>query len=259
MLTAAQWGRLPFTADPMPGPIRRVFIHHTAAGMLHPDFAEHMRRMDRAARSEGYSAIEYSFLHLPDGRRAEGRGWGVESGATLGHNDDDAPGADPGYSMNAIGYYHPPVSDPVTAQLIDSIATTIAEGIVAGHIARDCRIDGHRDVRATACPGDSLYHAIPAIRARVAQLLAPPEEPEVTPDECRQIIRDEVPGLVRRVVRDEVTTLLSDLRDWFLRRGPRDRAPYRAMLRDTATTGSAIALEEHLRSPEGRKAATDNE
>lgn len=255
MLTAAQWGRAPFSADPMLGPIRDVFVHHTAS-IPSGDFAADLRRLDQMAHSEGYAAIEYHFLHTASGERAEGRGWGVEGGATLGWNDDDAPGARASYAMCALGYFHPPYSHQVTAQLVDAIATTIAEGIQAGHIAADCEIRGHRDVRSTACPGDALYAAVPAIRARVNELLAP-QEVEVTPEECRQIVRDEVPGLVRRVVREEVTTIISDLKDWLLRKGSAAQAPFRDLLVRTSERGSARAIKAELRSPDGARAADE--
>ena len=159
-LSGDEWGRKPWVADPMPGPIADVFVHHTGS-RPRASLTTDLQELQASALGEGYSAIEYHWLVRQDGEIGEGRGWDVEGGATLGHNDDEAPGADPSYAMCAIGYFHPPVSSTVTDALLDAIATTIAEGVELGHIARDYTLRGHRDVRATACPGDLLYPHLP--------------------------------------------------------------------------------------------------
>lgn len=90
--------------------------------------------------------------------------------------------------------------------------------------------------------------------SRRARALLIPEVPDMTPEECKAVIRAEVPAIIR----EEISTALADLKAWFLKKGPRDRAPFRWLLKDTAETSTAKVIDEKLLSPEGqvaRKAA----
>src|SRR5690606_11936117 len=107
----------------------------------------------------GWTDIAYSWLVGQSGHRYEGRGWGVVGGHTAGHNSTS-------YGICAVGNFE--TADP-SPELIEGIAVTIADGIRSGHIARDARIDGHRDVGSTACPGGRLYPHLPQIRLRVRE------------------------------------------------------------------------------------------
>jgi hypothetical protein len=95
-------------------------------------------------------------------------------------------------------------------------------------------------------------------RRLLARALVVQEDPEVTPEECRKIIRDEVPGLVRRVVREEITTVVSDLKDWMLRKGNAAQAPFRDLLVRTSERGSARAIKAEFRSEDGTRAANED-
>jgi hypothetical protein len=75
--------------------------------------------------------------------------------------------------------------------MLEGVARAIALSIERGWSAPDTTILGHRDNPAhpgsTGCPGDWLYEQLPAIRTRVAQLLAPPQPPE-EPDMIRAAV-----------------------------------------------------------------------
>lgn len=186
ILTAAEWGRiLAFPLKPM-APVVDVFIHHDVVGP-DPDLGHLMRRLNADAISEGYACIEYAFLHLQDGRRAEGRGWGVECGATKGHNGDSVP-------LVAHGNYE---NDDPTDALLDALALSIADGVRAGHISSAFRLRGHRDVRATACPGAKLYPRLGDLEARARKLI---DGGEMLSDEDKAWQE----AMTRRVVAEEL-------------------------------------------------------
>jgi peptidoglycan recognition protein len=169
-ITRKQWGaRPPKQVTRMPRPVRLVYVHHTA-GPVGGDPAATVRavqaqHMDR----QGWSDIAYQELVAPDGTVFEGRGFDVQGGATQGRNSTSL-------AICALGNYD---VTTVPAPILDAIAARIAAAARGGFLAGGFVIAGHRDANATACPGRNLYDALPAIRRRVADLLAPaPVTPE---------------------------------------------------------------------------------
>ncbi|MGW3078397.1 MULTISPECIES: peptidoglycan recognition protein family protein [unclassified Kitasatospora] len=174
------------------GPVRAVFIHHTATATAY-DCAD-APQMIRAiyqyhVKTNGWRDIGYNFLVDRCGTVYEGRAGGVEQpvhGAhTLGFNTDTS-------GVAAIGTY---VDDQPPQPLLDGLAaisawklgltgratdgrTKLTSGSSAsryplGTVVEFDAISGHRDGVATECPGDALYARLPALRAAGARLQAP--------------------------------------------------------------------------------------
>lgn len=161
IVTRAQWGAKPPTRPhTIRGSVGLVFIHHTVTADI-GDEAEEVRRIQAQHQADGSSDIDYGFLMGRTGTIFEGRGWGVTDGAT-GQDVDPSKPFDYYMSreltMAFLGNYETLV--PTPAQL-DACREWIAESpdLTVGLVIR-----GHRDVRATACPGDHLYDDLDIIR-----------------------------------------------------------------------------------------------
>ena len=132
-----------------------VFIHHGGTKL-----AGHTRDHEAAALrayqqyhmgTRGWSDIAYSFAVAPrSGRVYELRGWGAKPGATKGYNHLS-------YAIVIIGDTG---QQKVSKECVDSVHALIRLGQSLGHITPDANVRGHRDVKPTACPGDSAYTAI---------------------------------------------------------------------------------------------------
>jgi hypothetical protein len=188
IVTREQWGAKPVTKPGHPvsmGPVSMVFIHHSDSSDSEGEEAE-VRRIQSLHMAGGVSSdIDYSWLV---GRAAdvyEGRGWGVEEGGT-GTGPGEKPDGNMGgvsYSICCLGNY---TQKKPTTEMIDAIRELIHEGVERGSITKKVydpdNIRGHRDVRATNCPGDNLFDQLDAIRV--------PWEGEEMPylfnDDCRQ-------------------------------------------------------------------------
>lgn len=184
IIARAQWGAKP-SSGPLPqqaGPCSTVYVHHTA-GPAAPALEQVRQAQAHAMSTHSTTAgvepphkdIDYSFLVSQQGEIFEGRGWGVIPAATSGHNAGS-------YAMCAIGNFD--TVDTPSDALVTGLASIIADGVAQGHLTKDVQILGHRDVRPTACPGKSLYAALPLLRSAVAAILAPkPEVPPTMPDQ----------------------------------------------------------------------------
>lgn len=120
--------------------------------------------------TNGWCDIGYQYLVSKQGWIFEGRGGG-----------DDVVGAHDGKNCGSMaacmmGYFHPPFSNAPTTALLDATADLFAwkaaqkninplgSAWYAGFGGTMNTIYGHRDVSATACPGDSMYAQLPGLR-----------------------------------------------------------------------------------------------
>lgn len=184
-----EWARRFVAKTPLPvKPATAAVIHHAVSALEGstidtdndglPDSFENLLRgiEDFHLDSRGWQGgIAYSILvgHRA-GRKAEGRGWGWQSGAT-GNPDDRFT-----VSICAVGNYHD-VHD-VTDELVRNIAEVIAEGIALGHLVPldQLRIYGHQEKPfATACPGQRLMARLNEVRPMVAQILEGDDMPTI--------------------------------------------------------------------------------
>ncbi|MFF2073573.1 peptidoglycan recognition protein [Kitasatospora sp. NPDC058162] len=192
IVTRAGWGADESIREPgfvYTGAVRVTFLHHTATAT---DYAcSDAPRIIRSiyqyhVQSNGWRDIGYNFLVDHCGTIYEGRAGGVDQpvlGAhTLGFNTNSS-------GIAAIGTFS---SDNPPQELQDGLAKIAAwklgltgrqaDGVSQLTSASDSSlypkgttvdfapISGHRDGFATECPGDALYHRLPAIRDTAAAL-----------------------------------------------------------------------------------------
>ncbi|XP_022286899.2 peptidoglycan-recognition protein SC2-like [Crassostrea virginica] len=134
-------------------PASLFFIHHTAGHSCH-DFDTCVTALKGIQNfhmdTRGWDDIGYSFLVGQDGQIYEGRGWDHVGAHTLHYNTR-------GYAASFMGNYmtHPPNNASLNAA-----KKLIEYGVSKGFVSSTYHLYGHRDVSATACPGDALYPII---------------------------------------------------------------------------------------------------
>ena len=176
LVSRAEWGAPPYSPVTI-GPVSNVFIHHSVTN-AYGDLRATMMMLEAHARGLGHRAIDYSFCHFIDGRRAEGRGWWSAGGHTINNNSTS-------YGLCGIGNY---LHDPVTDEIVSAFAETITEGLALGALVAPVLIRPHSDVFATACPG-LLRDAIP----RIADLVGSPS-PQLTEGRKSMFVHAESAG-----------------------------------------------------------------
>ena len=182
IFSRAQWGaneRIREKGNPDYGTIQGGFVHHTVnansytaaqvPGIIQSIYAYHVK-------SRGWRDIGYNFLVDRFGRIWEGRYGGVDRPVVGAHTEGYNSNSFAGSAIGNFDIAAPP--QPV----IDAFASLMAwklslHGVPAS--AKNVRIGkrvfassimGHRDTKATACPGKYLYAKIPAIRTAAASL-----------------------------------------------------------------------------------------
>lgn len=128
--------------------------------------------------TNGWCDVGYNYLVTKQGWIFEGRAGG-----------DNVNGAHDGFNCGSmgvavLGYFHTPVNNAPTVALGNALADLGAwkfdqQGIApygsswyAGYGGTMTNVYGHRDVKATACPGDLLYATLGALRDAIAARLA---------------------------------------------------------------------------------------
>ncbi len=192
IVTRREWG-----ADeslrrghPSFAPTTRVSVHHTVTPNDDPDPASTVRAiLAYHTQSNGWDDIGYNYLIDAQGRIYEGR-WAREyrpgepptgedsqgHGVTGAHTAGDNPGT-LGVALLGDFRFVAPSSAALEAleallaweadrHGIDPLATTVWS------TGERSTVIGHRDAGTTACPGDQLYAALPAVRQAVADRLA---------------------------------------------------------------------------------------
>lgn len=152
-----QWGALPPKKIPSAlGQVSYVIIHHDAGSSPTSEIAEaaRMRADQNFHQATGYNDIAYAFGIGPSGKVYEGRGWGVLCGATENWNEKSVP-------IMFMGNYE--IATPTKKQL-QKAGKLIRQGIERGHLTKNPNVIGHRDTKATACPGAHLYAKLGAIK-----------------------------------------------------------------------------------------------
>jgi hypothetical protein len=192
-----EWGARAPTAEYRYHPVTHLAIHHTAtasagAADTWEDCAAAVRAIqDYHMDTNGWIDIGYNYLVCQTGAIFQGREDGDHSrdvvGAHDGYNDGSAGTA-------ALGYFHPPENQQPTEVLIDSYVDLF------GWIAERRSIDpdgtsnyyqygplrnvyGHRDVKATACPGDHLYPERSALVDRLGEIVSDTSDETDPPSE----------------------------------------------------------------------------
>lgn len=157
------WHARPPKVAPLPiaGMVGDVFIHHSADTPPVPNGAAEVAWMQQTQNYHmnvnGWNDIAYSWCVMPSGNVYEGRGWHVVGAHTLNHNSTS-------YGICFAGNYMAAVPTPAA---FDACCALIVAGITSGAIHPAPDIAGHRNVFATACPGDQLYAQLGRIRAGI--------------------------------------------------------------------------------------------
>jgi hypothetical protein len=150
--------------------VEKIIVHHTVTTNDPPDPAAALRSIYYYhAITRGWGDIGYNFLVDWSGNVYEGRFGGprVVGGHALKYN----PGS---LGVALLGDFSstapPPVMLESVARLVETRAAhldvTIATDFV--DLIGLANVCGHRDVLLTACPGDSTYDLLPALRGQIA-------------------------------------------------------------------------------------------
>lgn len=130
----------------------RIVIHHTGNPVDDDLSAEQIHASHQA---QGWAGIGYHFVIRKDGTIELGRPyWAIGAHAY-------------GFNSNSIGIHvcgNFDIAEPTKEQL-DALPMLIADICDAyGFIAGAGIVVGHRDLMATACPGNNLYKQLDTIR-----------------------------------------------------------------------------------------------
>lgn len=162
MVTREDWGALPPTkrAYRMPVRVDYVIVHHTGDDddrcWSLEQCRQRLRRMQLYyQREKQFPDIPWNFLINNQGDIYEGIGWDSQGYHTEQWNDRSL-------GIAFIGDYD--VQSPSTKAL-RALTHLLDCGVEQRVLDRFYRLQGHRDMRPTSCPGDYLYDALRRIRS----------------------------------------------------------------------------------------------
>jgi len=141
------------------GLAEEIAVHHSASDALPADAspaAEHeaMRDLEDTGQERFGTGISYNVVVFPSGRAYRGVSWNRRGTHTGGHNS----------TVRSICFAGNFEHDLPTPAALATAAALVAEG--RGTLwRRTAPVKGHRDWKATACPGKNLYPLLPAIAA----------------------------------------------------------------------------------------------
>lgn len=168
----ASWGaRYPDGDLTLTGPAVEVFLHHSVTAQLSPDAsiaaeAEQMRALESVGQSRFGTGISYNVIIFPSGRAYQGVSWNRRGTHTGGRNSTSR-------SICLAGNYE---SNQPTAAQISTAAAIYGEG-KGRWWTQGAPLYGHRDVKATACPGRHAYARLDDIRSGDGSTPPSPGEP----------------------------------------------------------------------------------
>ncbi|CAK1541637.1 unnamed protein product [Leptosia nina] len=135
-------------------PVPLVIIHHSyIPGACHnqEECARTMRSMQNTHQlTNGWADIGYNFAVGSDGVVYEGRGWNRVGAHAAGFNTNSV-------GIVLIGDW---VSVVPPKQQLKTAKELIEIGVHLGYISPYYKLIGHRQVRATECPGEALFNEI---------------------------------------------------------------------------------------------------
>lgn len=131
------------------------WLHHSVTVQLAIEAAleaeyREMRNLDDIGQSRFKGGISYTFVIFPSGRIYEGHSIGRVGAHTAGRNSISA-------GICLAGNYE---TNEVTAEQVAALAWLLNEGIKKGWWTEPKLDGGHRDTKATACPGKNAYAKI---------------------------------------------------------------------------------------------------
>jgi uncharacterized protein with LGFP repeats len=163
------WGARAASASGMSA-LTRAIVHHTAGNEFNTSGFEaskaNVRAVQNAHIANGWGDIGYHFLVDKFGNIFEGRINsipGLPRGAHDGTNTNS-------FGFNLMGYFHPGVNNIPTPAMLGRLYDVIAWRMPANWLPYGSPgvygplgnavgfLDGHRRVKATACPGDHVFN-----------------------------------------------------------------------------------------------------
>ena len=155
IISRQDWGaRPPRRRSSIPVPTAELWLHHTAGN--HSGVAGLRSIQNFHMDIRGWSDIAYSYIIDRQSLEVfEGRGAGILGGHTFGRNSIS-------HAICVMGNFD---LSPVSGELVGRVAELVAHGHQQGWWP-SMLTGGHRDVRATSCPGENLYARIDEINRR---------------------------------------------------------------------------------------------
>lgn len=147
-----------------------VWIHHSDTVAPSEDASReqehvHMRLLESIGQQRFQQGISYTALVFPSGRAYEGHSINRRGTHTYQRNDSSR-------AICFVGKYN--INHPSDAALVTA-AEIVREWSTAGHCPAEIS-GGHRDVFATGCPGDHLYHQIGYMNQMIVEGTMPSAE-----------------------------------------------------------------------------------
>lgn len=163
IVSRKDWGAKP-PAKPFlqQGTVSDFFLHHSVSADIGDEKAE-VRAIQAQHQAAGSRDIDYGFLYGRTRKFYEGRGWGIQDGATATGQGAIPDGNYYGREVTLclLGNYEVlALSD----EQVDDIREFIAMAVDLQYLHANPMIRGHRDVRATACPGQHAYDRLGDIK-----------------------------------------------------------------------------------------------
>jgi hypothetical protein len=115
----------------------RIVIHHSASDPMTTAETIHKWHLDK-----GWSGIGYNYVIRGDGEIQTGRAIDYQGAHTYGYNDDGI-----GICLTGNFMFYPP-TEPQFSSLVELIR------YIKGVYKKDLLVQRHKDLNATACPGD---------------------------------------------------------------------------------------------------------
>lgn len=146
----------------------KITLHHTSGGQPQT-LDEGLREVRFIQRfhqdGRGWNDIAYHFLVDAAGRVYEGRPEGVVGAHTKDNNTGNV-------GIVLLGTHHGPANHPISAAAFDSLVA-IGKYLAAAYTVSFESVKGHRDYKATDCPGDLAYPKLADLRAALKPQPAP--------------------------------------------------------------------------------------
>lgn len=147
-----------------------TYAHHSVTRQLpeSASFAEdaaEIRTIERIGQQRFNAGMSYTFLIPPSGRIFEGASVGRISYHSGGGNDGK-PRNTRGASICFVGNYE---NHPLTEKQIEAAVWLLQHGVAKGWWKLPRITEGHRDFKATACPGRHAYAKLGEINKRASK------------------------------------------------------------------------------------------
>lgn len=149
----------------------KTYLHHSVTSQLLPSATQaqeinEIRKLEDIGQARFKGGISYTFIIAPSGRVYVGHTISRIGAHTQGHNTTAA-------GIALLGTY---TNNRPTPEQEVSIAKLLNLGVENAWWKKAALTGGHRDTKATACPGNMAYPRIPAIN-KLAITWAPGTKP----------------------------------------------------------------------------------